>query len=107
MDLEHLIFPGILAFIALSAEGITSYRFIRGLKRHRRMRAFFGNPTLLSEGSLIEAYPTNKMLYTYGYRACPDPGGIAFCDRHRIPVVTGFAVAWVCFPIAIAYLAMV
>lgn len=107
MDLEHLIIPGTLAFAGLAAEGITSYLFIRGLRKHRRMRQFFGNPTLLSEGSLIEAFPTNLTLYTQDYRACPDPGGIAFCDRHRMPMIVGFAIAWICLPIAIVYLAMV
>ncbi len=107
MDLEQLIIPGAFVFVGLAAEGITSYLFIRGLRKHRRMRQFFGDPTLLSEGSLVEAFPTNLLLCTQDYQACPDPGGIAFCDRHRMSMIAGFAIAWICLPVAIVYLAMV
>ena len=98
------LLPTVLGVAGLAAEGVTSYLFIRGLKKHPVMRAFFGNPTLLSEGSLIDAYPTNKRLYTRDYLSCNDPDGIAFCDRHRLPMLVGYVLGMVCVAAALVML---
>lgn len=101
---ETWLIPTVLGIAGLAAEGVTSYRFIQGLKKHPVMRAFFGNPTLVSEGSLIDAYPTNKRLYTRDYLSCRDPGGIAFCDRHRLPMLVGYALGMFCIAVALLIL---
>jgi hypothetical protein len=80
----------ILGLSGLAAEGISSFRFIQGLKRHPRMRAYFGHPTIWSEADFISAWPTIRRLYRKSYRSVADAGGIAFCGKSRTAMILSY-----------------
>jgi len=95
MEIELIILPLSLFLLALIFEGVPSFIFIKGLKKYPIVRAHFGNPSLLSESSLVDAFPTNMKLLKRTYTSVSDPSGWEFCDRLRPYMLLGYFFGWI------------
>ena len=92
---QALFHPTIIAMglflLSLCAESLTSYLFLRGLKkRHPIPWDHSGQRTLWTDMDLISAWGTIRYLQSRQYRASSDRAGIAFCEQHRLPVVATY-----------------
>lgn len=80
-----------LFFFCLCLESWTSFKVIRGSKKdHPALWKHSGEPTLMSNGDLISAWPLVKYYRNREYLAIEDPDGIAFAEKMRGPFINTY-----------------
>lgn len=83
-----------LFFICLIGESITSYMFIRGSrKKHPVLWEHAGEPTLMGNGDLINAFPLVEYVRRRDYSEIFDVEAIQFADKLREPLVYSYWIA--------------
>ncbi|MEA1988329.1 MAG: hypothetical protein U9N57_03840 [Pseudomonadota bacterium] len=80
--------------VCLILESITSWIFIRGSKnKHPELWRHAGEPTLMGNGDLINAWPLNKYLLNKQYQEIEDKEAKLFADNIRLPFVVSYFLA--------------
>lgn len=89
--------------LAMCACSVVQFAFLRGLRNeHPAQWRHAGQPTMWTAQSLISAWPTISYLQRRAYRSSGNAAGIAFCDRYRAALLTGY---W-CTVVAVLFLFM-
>ncbi|MBV7314290.1 hypothetical protein [Shewanella sp. NIFS-20-20] len=77
--------------ICLTLESITSWMFIWGSKKkHPELWEHSGEPTLMGNGDLINAWPLNKYLMQRQYKEIDNEAAKAFAESLRLPFVLSY-----------------
>ncbi len=77
--------------VCLILESITSWVFIRGSKKkHPELWEHAGEPTLMGNGDLINAWPLNKYLLERRYKEIENEVDIAFAEGLRLPFILSY-----------------
>jgi len=89
-----------LFLIGLCAESLTSFIFLRGLRKlHPQQWEHSGERTIWTDSDLISAWGTARYLQRRLYLGGGTRAGIAYCDRHRVAVVSTYWIAVVTVPV--------
>ncbi len=81
---------GIFA-ICLTLESITSWMFISGSKKkYPELWEHAGEPTLIGNGDLINAWPLNKYLMRRQYKEIENEAAKVFAESLRLPFVLSY-----------------
>lgn len=79
----------------LTVEGIASWVFIRRSRRlYPELWEHAGSPTLLGDGDLISAWPTNRYLLRRQYLQLDDATARNFAEKLRLPMLIGYFGSW-------------
>lgn len=77
--------------VCLVLESITSWVFIRGSKKkHPELWAHAGEPTLMGNGDLFNAWPLNKYLINRQYQEIESEEAKIFAEKVRLPFVLSY-----------------
>lgn len=111
--MTNLIVGAVIFFLGLTLESITSWKAIRGARKHHpKLWAHSGEPTLLGNGDLTKAWPLVKYYRDRMYRQeihrgetvlppVTDDAALAFAESVRAPLVYTYYFAWICTPLAV------
>lgn len=85
---------GGIFFLCLIAESITSWMFIRGSrKKHPVLWKHAGEPTLMSNGDLISAFPLVEYVRKRNYVEITDVEAVQFAENLRLPLISTYWMA--------------
>ncbi len=89
-----------LFLLCLCAESLTSFIFLRGLRKNHPIQwEHSGQRTIWTDSDLISAWGTVRYLQRRLYLDSGNAAGIAYCAKHRLPVVTTYWAAVITVPL--------
>ena len=103
--LHPTVFTISFFMVALLAESLTSFLFLRGLKKQHPLQwAHSGERTIWTDSDLISAWGTIRYLQRREYLGSGNATGIVFCARHRPFVISTYWAAVISFALFIVLL---